>query len=167
MTEDTEPGFDPNMIFIPLLNASFAHLLANDNVFTPFQPVSTIESTRHYSTMISLTGSASVMLLLNFDYAIAWYLMQEEVRDLGLEHNEETLEAVLAEVTNIIGGNATASLAGPSQTVHLSLPLTFRCAKMRPGLNQVFIQRTTLAHKLGKLDVYCVTPAIPDVFETK
>lgn len=167
MNENTNSCLDIELIFAPLLNTSFAALLASGNTFSPFKPVPVIDPSRDFSTMISLTGPVSVMLLLNFDYAMAWHYMQQEVQDLELTENDETLEAVLGEVTNIIGGNATASLAFPGQTVHLSLPLVFRSAKLRPGLNDVLIQRSTLVHKLGKLDVYCVTPAIPDAIETE
>ncbi|WP_027669492.1 chemotaxis protein CheX [Rheinheimera baltica] len=166
MSKNADAGLKPDQIFTPLLNTSLAHLLAKGHAFTPFESVSVIEPIRDVSSMISLTGPVSVMLLLNFDYAMAWRLMQEEVRELGMTENDETLEAVLGEITNIIGGNATTSLAFAGQTVHLSLPLIFRSAKIRPGLNEVLIQRSSLEHELGKLDVYCVTPAIPDAIET-
>ena len=161
MTNTTH--FDPEHVFTPLLNMSFSQLIQPDVNFSAFETVNTILPVRDVSSMISLTGPVSVMLLLSLDHSLAWQVMTREVKALGLEENDEMLDAVLGEITNIIGGNATASLSYAGQPVHLSLPMIMRTASLRPGVSKVSIQKSSLSHPAGILDVYCVTPAIPGI----
>ncbi|MBU2113891.1 MAG: chemotaxis protein CheX [Gammaproteobacteria bacterium] len=161
MTSTTH--FDPEQVFTPLLKVSFSQFIQPHVNFSAFETVKTISPVRDVTSMINLTGPVSVMLLLVLDHSLAWQVMQSEVLALGLEENEEMLDAVLGEITNIIGGNATASLTFNGQAVHLSLPMIIRAASLRPGVSQVSIQKSSLSHPGGILDVYCVMPAIPGI----
>ncbi len=153
----TEPTV-PDSVLLPLLQQAFAPIAANQQ-FSPFQAAGAIEPTRDICAMISLTGPVSIMLVFALDHALAWQLMQTEVRALGLDENEEMLEAVLGEVTNVIGGNATACFAVADSHIHLSLPFIFRAAKVRAGVGEVQIQRSSICTSTGQLDAYFVSPA--------
>lgn len=148
----------PVSVLLPLLHQAFAPIV-EDQQFSPFQPVSAIEPTRDICAMISLTGPVSIMLVFALDHSLAWHLMQTEVQTLGLDENEEMLEAVLGEITNVIGGNATAQFASADSHIHLSLPFIFRAAKVRAGVGEVHIQRSSLCTSAGVLDAYFVSPA--------
>jgi CheY-specific phosphatase CheX len=147
-----------DVVLLPLLQQSFQSILA-DQQFSPFQSARAIEPTRDICAMISLTGPVSIMLVFVLDHRLAWQLMQSEVQALGLDENEEMLEAVLGEITNVIGGNATARFASAESHIHLSLPFIFRAAKVRAGVGEVQIQRSTLCTSVGVLDAYFVSPA--------
>jgi len=158
MSTQHELSSSTDDILLPLLAQSFRPLLF-DGQFSQFQQVQTIEPTRDVCAMISLTGPVSIMLVFVLDHALAWRLMQSEVQPLGLDENEEMLEAVLGEVTNVIGGNATAQLVSGDSHIHLSLPFIFRAAKVRAGVGDVQILRSSLCTTLGILDAYYVSPA--------
>lgn len=147
-----------NNVLLPLLHQAFRPIVA-DQQFSLFQPAGAIEPTRDICAMISLTGPVSIMLVFALDHAVAWRLMQTEVQALGLDENEEMLEAVLGEITNVIGGNATACFASADSHIHLSLPFIFRAAKVRAGVGEVNIQRSSLCTDAGMLDAYFVSPA--------
>lgn len=145
--------------FIPLLNANFKAVMSSEQCFSPFHAVPMIEQTRDICATISLTGPVSIMLVLALDHNLAWKLMQHEVQALGLEENEEMLEAVLGEMINIIGGNATAHLAVDGQHIHLSLPMVLQAAKLKPA-GKVSIYQSSLITTNGVADAYYVSPAI-------
>jgi CheY-specific phosphatase CheX len=160
MQTSTEFAFDPNVAFTPLLQTAMMQVMTLDAEFTSFQQVSNINPTRDICAMISLTGPVSVMLLFVFDHALAWQFMQREIEGLDIAETEDVMEAVLGEMANVVGGNATATLAIPEKEIHLSLPLIMRAVKLKPGLAEVLIQRTTLALPHGMVDFYCISPAI-------
>ena len=160
MHTSTEFDFDPTVAFTPLLQTAMTQVMTLDSEFSSFHPVSNIEPARDICAMISLTGPVSVMLLFVFDHSLAWQFMQQEIAGLDIAEAEDVMEAVLGEMANVVGGNATASLAIPGKEIHLSLPLIMRAVKLRPGLSEVLIQRTTLALPCGVLDFYCISPAI-------
>jgi CheY-specific phosphatase CheX len=158
MNQIAQQPVDPDSALLTLLQKSFQPIIAEQQ-FSPFQSVSAIEPTRDICAMISLTGPVSIMLVFALDHALAWRLMQTEVQALGLDENEEMLEAVLGEITNVIGGNATAQFASADNHIHLSLPFIFRAAKVRAGVGEVQIKRSSLCTGLGILDAYFVSPA--------
>lgn len=145
-------------VFLPLLNASLSPVLSPEQPFSHFHIVPAISSTRDICATISLTGPVSIMLLLVLDHAVAWKLMQHEVQPLSLDENDEMLEAVLGEMINIIGGNATAKLALAGQHIHLSLPMVLQAAKLKPA-GRVCIQQSHVSTQYGAIDAYCVSPA--------
>jgi CheY-specific phosphatase CheX len=145
-------------VFLPLLNASFHSVLTAEQPFSSFNIVPAISSTRDICATISLTGPVSIMLLLVLDHAVAWRLMQHEVKPLGLDENDEMLEAVLGELINIIGGNATAKLSVDGQHIHLSLPMVLQAAKLKPA-GRVCIQQSHVSTHYGEMDAFCVSPA--------
>jgi CheY-specific phosphatase CheX len=145
-------------LLLPLIAQSFTAVI-DQHSFSDFVTVDAIEPTRDVCAMISLTGPVSIMFVLTLDHAVAWRVMQHEVKVLGLEESEDMLEAVLGEITNVIGGNATAYLVSADQQIHLSLPLIFRAAKARAGVGKVTIYRSRLLCTSGQLDAYFVTPA--------
>jgi CheY-specific phosphatase CheX len=160
MHTSTEFAFDPNVAFTPLLQTAMTQVMSIDAEFTPFHSVANIDPAREICAMISLTGPVSVMLLFVFDHSLAWHFMQQEIEGLDIAETEDVMEAVLGEMANVVGGNATATLAIPEKEIHLSLPLIMRAVKLRPGLSEVLIQRTTLTLPSGVLDFYCISPAI-------
>ncbi len=145
-------------VFLPLLHTSFKPLLHAEQQFSGFTVVPSISSTRDICATISLTGPLSIMVLLVLDHAAAWKLMQHEIQPLGLEENDDMLEAVLGEIINIIGGNATAKLASNGQHIHLSLPMVLQAAKLRPA-GRVCIQQSQVNTDFGVVEAYCVSPA--------
>ncbi len=145
-------------LLLPLIAQSFTAVI-EQAPFSEFITVDAIEPTRDVCAMISLTGPVSIMFVLTLDHAVAWRVMQHEVKALGLEESEDMLEAVLGEITNVIGGNATAYLVSADTQIHLSLPLIFRAAKARAGVGKVSIFKSSLLCSLGQLDAYFVTPA--------
>lgn len=158
MNQNAHLPAEPDRVLLPLLQQAFEPILAGAS-FSQFHPATAIEPTRDICAMISLTGPVSIMLVFTLDHALAWQLMQVEVQALGLDENEEMLEAVLGELTNVVGGNATACLAAADSHIHLSLPFIFRAAKVRAGVGEVHIQRSSLHTSCGTLDAYFVSPA--------
>lgn len=157
MTANEANPLKPELL-LPLIAQSFAAVI-DQAPFSEFVTVDAIEPTRDVCAMISLTGPVSIMFVLTLDHAVAWRVMQHEVKTLGLEESEDMLEAVLGEITNVIGGNATAYLVSSEAQIHLSLPLIFRAAKARAGVGKVSIFKSRLLCSMGQLDAYFVTPA--------
>ena len=160
MQTSAELSFDPNAIFLPLLRTALQSALVADPPFTPFGRVANIEPTRDVCAMISLTGPVSVMLLFVFDHKLAWHFMQREIAELGMAETDDVMEAVLGEMANVVGGNATAALAIADKEIHLSLPLIMRAVKLKPGISDVLIQRASLQVEAGVFDFYCISPAV-------
>lgn len=160
MQTSSEFPFDPNLAFTPLLHIALTNVLPQTTQFSAFSRVTNIEPTRDVCAMISLTGPVSVMLLFVFDYPLAWHLMQREIDGLGIDESEDVMDAVLGEMANVVGGNATAALAIPDKEIHLSLPMIMRAVKLKPGISEVVIQRTQLNLPAGVFDFYCISPAI-------
>lgn len=160
MQTSTELPFDPTLAFTPLLQTAMTNVMTGGEQFTPFTRVSNIEPTRDVCAMISLTGPISVMLLFVFDHKLAWHFMQHEIDGLGIDESEDVMEAVLGEMANVVGGNATAALAVADKEIHLSLPLIMRAVKLRPGIAEVVIKRSSMTLPAGVFDFYCISPAI-------
>lgn len=162
MDTSSELAFDPDTTFTPLILQSLSSLIEQDptSACSAFCAVKTIAPIRDVSAMISLTGPVSIMLLFVFDHALAWRVMQHEIKNLAIEESEDVMDAVLAEMANVIGGNATAVLAEPGKEIHLSLPLIMRAVKLSPGITEVVIQKCTMQTHDGAMDLYCISPAI-------